>query len=383
MINRTPPQLLQEVILVNDHSTKEFLYNELHTYLSIHFKNVKLIELPERSGLIRARMAGARVASGDVLVFLDSHCETNANWLPPLLEPISLNYRVTVCPLIDVIDWKNYQYRSQDEGKRGVFDWKFFYKRIKIRPGDQQSPTDIFPSPVMAGGLFAISSKFFWELGGYDEGLDIWGGEQYELSFKIWQCHGAIYDAPCSRVGHMYRGHAPFANPRNGTDFLSRNFRRVAEVWMDEYAEYLYERRPSCQKVDPGDLKKQKAVREQLKCKPFKWFLEEVAPDLLEKYPLHEPLPFARGAIQSLAYPSLCIDTMGRGRDQDVGMYTCHRDLIQPGASQNWMLSHSRDVRTVESSLCLDVNGNTPRITVKLFSCHESQGNQLLKYDLV
>ena len=36
---------------------------------------VKLIRLPERSGLMQARMAGFHHVTGQVAAFLDSHCE--------------------------------------------------------------------------------------------------------------------------------------------------------------------------------------------------------------------------------------------------------------------------------------------------------------------
>lgn len=67
---------------------------------------------------------------------------------------------------------------------------------------------------------------------------------------------------------------------------FSQNYKRVIETWFDEkYKEFFYTREPMARYLNMGDITDQLDMKNKLQCKSFKWFMEEVAPDLLTKFP--------------------------------------------------------------------------------------------------
>ena len=54
-------------------------------------------------------------------------------------------------------------------------------------------------------------------------------------------CGGTLEIIPCSHVGHIFRKRSPYSW-KTGVNVVKKNSVRLAEVWLDDYKKYYYER---------------------------------------------------------------------------------------------------------------------------------------------
>uniref|UniRef100_A0A2K6V549 Polypeptide N-acetylgalactosaminyltransferase n=1 Tax=Saimiri boliviensis boliviensis TaxID=39432 RepID=A0A2K6V549_SAIBB len=336
VIDRTPAHLLHEVILVDDDSDFDDLKGELDEYVQKYLPGkIKIIRNTKREGLIRGRMIGAAHATGDVLVFLDSHCEVNVMWLQPLLAAIREDQHTVVCPVIDIISADTLAYSSSPI-VRGGFNWGLHF-RWDLVPlselGGAEGATTPIKSPTMAGGLFAMDRQYFHELGQYDSGMDIWGGENLEISFR----------------------------------------------------EQYFSLRPDLKTKSYGNISERVELRKKLGCKSFKWYLDNIYPEMQISGPHAKPQQpifvnrgpkrpkvLQRGRLRHLQ-SNTCLVAQGRPSQKGglVVLKAC--DYTDP--NQIWIYNEEHEL-VLNSLLCLDMSETRSSDPPRLMKCHGSGGSQ-------
>uniref|UniRef100_A0A1I8EN77 Polypeptide N-acetylgalactosaminyltransferase n=1 Tax=Wuchereria bancrofti TaxID=6293 RepID=A0A1I8EN77_WUCBA len=395
VINRTPLKLLQEIILVDDFSQRDELKGKLEEYIKRFGDKVRLVRAPERQGLIRAKLLGAKEAVGDVL-------EKDGK-LEPLLARIKDKRSAVLCPIINHISPETLTYSANDRPAHvGGFWWSLHFRWDPMpKEYSDADPTEPIRSPTMAGGLLAVDRLYFFEVGGYDPEMDIWGGENLEMSFRmsffknLSYCNSATSKskrqasvsiklsirllADCLRCGcvvevlNLFLAHIaghPYnmIGPGNNKDVHGTNSKRLAEVWMDDYKKFYYIHRLDLKEKDVGDLSERKALRQKLKCKSFKWYLENVAKN---KFVLDENV----AAFGSLRNPSseLCLDTLQRDEGEAIplSVFPC-----QNGKSEAQIFSLTNDGILRRELTCAKIDRDTigtNKTTVQLVRCGEDE----------
>ncbi|XP_037016993.2 polypeptide N-acetylgalactosaminyltransferase 9 isoform X1 [Artibeus jamaicensis] len=321
VVNHTPSPLLKEVILVDDNSDNVELKFNLDQYVHKRYPGlVKIVRNSRREGLIRARLQGWKVATAPVVGFFDAHVEFSTGWAEPALTRIREDRRRIVLPAIDNIKFDTFEVQQYASAAHG-YNWGLWCMYIVppqdwLDRGDEAAP---IRTPAMIGCSFVVDREYFGDIGLLDPGMEVYGGENIELGMRVWQCGGSMEVLPCSRVAHIERTRKPY---NNDIDYYAkRNALRAAEVWMDSFKSHVYMAwnipmtNPG---VDFGDVSERRALRQRLKCRSFKWYLENVYPEMRT---YNNTLTY--GEVRNSKASGYCLDQGAEDDDRAI-LYPCH-----------------------------------------------------------
>ena len=257
--NRTPAEVLEEIIVVDDASVPP-LVNKLEGVPSQC--KLKVLRHNESLGLMIAKQTGGDAASGTYIGFYDCHVAPARNWYKETIELLAAKERRLVVPMIADLDLDTW-----DEKVHGALTAKC-YINFNADFWWYEDESDFIP--VISGGLVATTRKWWQDSGGFDPGMRGWGGENTDQSLRAWLCGGDILRARSSHVAHMWRVDS---DPRTLSHYHLKhrtdNLARVAAIWFGEFRDKFREG-----KLD-STLDVSVAVHklQALQCKPFAYFL--------------------------------------------------------------------------------------------------------------
>jgi len=183
-----------EIVVVDDAST-----DGSADFLGPSYHAVRLLRPAERLGAPRARNHGAAAACGRLIVFADAHVDVGFGWVDALRAALDPPAVGAAGPAVSVM--------GSPASKGYGFTWRDAALNMHWlgRQGDQP-----YPVPLLSGCFVAMRRDVFEACGGFDEGLSIWGGEDAELSLRLWLLGYECLLVPEVEVAHFFRDRFPY-----------------------------------------------------------------------------------------------------------------------------------------------------------------------------
>lgn len=196
--------LIRQIVAV-DSSTLDYIIDEARAYFSALPKTTLLRSKDVRLTSAQARTAALSVATGDLLVFIDSTVLCAAGWLQPLINAALQHPNSIVSPHFDRLrDPVSLEYDKTNDSLVSAMSWDL---AVRMRGAPAEMYTEdgcCIKTPALRGNVVAVRRELFNQLGGYDAKLAAEmndAGHNVELSLRAWMCGVDIYTVPCSRVG--------------------------------------------------------------------------------------------------------------------------------------------------------------------------------------
>nr|WP_275413412.1 glycosyltransferase [Streptomyces sp. SID8111] len=152
-----------------------------------------------RSGVAAARNAGARLAAGTHLVFLDAHCRLERNCLARLRAALDNGPDAVLAPTV-----------RDAAGPAAGCGARLIDAHLRTRwlpPGpDGAAP---YAVPLAPGGCLAVRRTTFHRLGGFDAFREL-GLEDVDFSLRAWRAGLDVLAVPGARLAHRFRPYPPY-----------------------------------------------------------------------------------------------------------------------------------------------------------------------------